>query len=187
MGTSNFKPMEYGLPLIVGGIYSAEFIEQLKADYLDEYGDTAAERIAYDTAAEMSREAYEDAETLAENFDYDNGLEYYEIKVEGGYYEGFQFYVSGKYFDDYTEMDNEDAHYYFGKCRSQALRAAKTELRKIERWLWKICEENCFEALGVVAHFSNGETWYGKAEKPKRKRSAKKAERPVAMAAETIA
>lgn len=186
MGTSNFKSMEYGLPLIVGGIYSAEFIEQLKADYLDEYGDTAAERIAYDIAAEMSREAYEDAETLAENFDYDNGLEYYEIKVEGGYYEGFQFCVNGKYFDDYNEMDNEDAHYYFGKCRSQALRAAEVELRKIERWLWKICEDYGYEALCVAARFSNGETWYTKTEKPKRKRAAR-TEKTARVAAENIA
>lgn len=74
MSTSNFKPMNYELPLIVGGIGENE-----EENYWD----------------------WEVAEDLVNS--YNDNLEYYKVGIISGYYVGFQFYVDENnwfYWDD---------------------------------------------------------------------------------------
>ena len=107
------------------------------------------------------------AKELAEEFT--ENLIFHDVTVEGGYYQGFQFYVEEKYtkyfdLDKNSEycIDNDDAHYYFDMCRSKALRAADAEKRKIEKWLNNLAA-NGFEKLVCIARFSNGEAIYKRA------------------------
>lgn len=158
MATSNFKNMKYGLPMVVGGFYDPDFMENMENEYLTEYGEEMTEDELYFILEEDYSEAQRITDILNES------LEYYKVEIISGYYEGFQFFVDGKYFDDYAEeMDNDDAYYYFGKCRSKAVRSAKSELNKINKWLRKINSEyGNFEIIEFAARFSNGETLYRK-------------------------
>lgn len=136
MATANFRPMLYGLPLIVGVIED-------DLDEMDVWMD------------------YENAELLAEQFS--ENLIFHNVTVVGGYYCGFQFYVEEKCsaeFDIDGEspycIDNDDAWYYFNRCRSRALRDADAEKRKIRRWL----ENLDYTRLIVSGRFDNGCTLY---------------------------
>lgn len=140
MSTPNFRDMEYNMPMVCGALNDDE--------------------------TECNIE-FETAEQLAEEFS--NSLTFHDITIESGYYYGFQFWVEekfSKYFDldkssEYC-IDNDDAHYYFDMFRSQALRAADAEKRKIAKWLKKL-QENGFEILVCTAKFNNGEAIYSRA------------------------
>lgn len=157
MSTPNFGDMEYNMPLVCGGLKS--FDEMAKA-YEEETGEEYSEGL-YEW--DLQDEA-EKAERLAEEFT--ENLQFHDVTIESGYYYGFQFWVEekySKYFDldkssEYC-IDNEDAHYYFDMFRSQALRAADAEKRKISKWLEKLQDEG-FEILVCTAKFSNGEAIY---------------------------
>jgi len=160
MSTANFRTMEYDLPMVVGGIYDDDFVEQLKADYLAEIGEEITEKLLEVELRYFAEEDFTEAAELAENLN--ENLEYYKIEVIGGHYVGFQFYVRGRIFDDYEEMDNDDAHYYFDMCRSRALRAERAEMRKIEKWLRKIASEYKYDMIECIGRFGNGEAKYRK-------------------------
>lgn len=139
MSTANFKPMEYNMPMICGGLTNDEIDCQVD---------------------------FELAEQLAENFS--QGLTFHRITIESGYYYGFQFWVEETYstkfdLDKSSEycIDNDEAHYYFDMFRSQALRAANVEKRKITKWLESLQDEG-FDILMCIARFSNGEAQYSK-------------------------
>lgn len=118
-------------------------------DYYDEWE-------AQDTCATIQKEL--------ENIN--NDLIFHKIELRSGYYSGVQFYCETKDFDEdkngELDLDNEDAHYYYDMCRSQARRKYKTEINKINKLLKKLGKEYGFDAYGVSARFSNGETWYTK-------------------------
>ena len=56
-------------------------------------------------------------------------------------------------------IDNEDAHYYFDMIRSQALRKADAEKRKIKKWLLNMRNQG-FNLVHMTGMFSNGEATY---------------------------
>ena len=118
-------------------------------DYYDEW-------VAQDTCATIQKEL--------ENIN--NDLIFHKIELKDGYYSGVQFYCGTKDFDEdkngELDLDNDDAHYYYDMCRSQARRKYKTEINKINKLLKKLGTEYGFDAYGVSARFSNGETWYTK-------------------------
>lgn len=136
MSCPNFKQMEYGMPLVCGGLSN-------DADYWD----------------------FEEAVEIAKRFT--DGLTFHTVTIEGGYYYGFQFIVDEAFshsFDLDKEsvycISNEEAHDYFGMCRSEALRKADAEKRKIRKWLESFENENGYEILVRTAMFSNGEAIY---------------------------
>lgn len=98
--------------------------------------------------------------------DINNDLIFHKIELRSGYYSGVQFYCETKDFDEdkdgELDIDNYDAHYYYDMYRSQARRKYKTEINKINKLLKKLGKEFGFDAYGVSARFSNGETWYCK-------------------------
>lgn len=161
MSTANFRSMEYGLPMVIGGTYDSDFVESLKREHFIEFEEEMTDKEINTELEFYAEEALNEAEEMVENFN--DSLEYFNVEVISGYYYGFQFYVSGKYFDNYAEeMDNEDAHYYFDKCRSQAVRAAESELRKISKWLRKIQKQYGYDMIECIGRFSNGEALYRK-------------------------
>ena len=160
MATANFKRMEYGMPLVTGGMND---FEEMKSAYEQEYGEEYTE-FMYEMDIE---EEFNYAKELAEEFT--ENLIFHDVTVKSGYYQGFQFYVEEKY-TKYFDLDknseycieNDDAHYYFDMCRSKALRAADAEKRKIEKWLNNLAA-NGFEKLVCIARCSNGEAIYKRA------------------------
>lgn len=159
MGTSNFKPMEYGMPMVCGGM---EDFEDLAEKYMAEFGEELTEGAYYGYLEDEAENAQRIAEDFTEN------LKFHNVTIEGGYYVGFQFYVTEKFgnrFDldrdsEYC-IDNDDAHYYFDMCRSAAIRAADAEKRKIRRWLENLTNRG-YSMLECAAHFSNGYAYYRK-------------------------
>jgi hypothetical protein len=93
-------------------------------------------------------------------------LIFHKIELKDGYYSGVQFYCETKDFDEdkdgELDIDNDEAHYYYDMCRSQARRKYKSEINKINKILKKIARNYEFDAYGISARFSNGETWYTK-------------------------
>ena len=159
MSTANFKPMKYGMPMVCSDL---DFDEQ-KKQYEEETGEEYTEYHYYDDLDYM----FEDAAQLAENFT--ENLRFHKVTVESGYYFGFQFYVSEKYEDEFDLnadsrycIDNDDARYYFDMYRSQVLRAADAEKRRIEKWLESLNGTNGMYILVCTGRFSSGEATYGR-------------------------
>lgn len=157
MSTANFRSMEYGMPMVCGGMFD---YDEMAKGYKEETGEEYSE----DLFEWELQDEYKRAERLAQLFT--ENLMFHDVTIESGYYQGFQFYVEEKYsnyfdLDKKSEycIDNEDAHYYFDMCRSKAIRAADTEKRKIARWLESLVNED-FDILVCVARFSNGEAAY---------------------------
>lgn len=98
-------------------------------------------------------------QTVAERLNKE--LDFFKVTVESGYYSGLQFFVDSDK-DSPEEMDNEDCQYYFGKCRSKAIRACNSEIRRINKWLVKQGEELGLTELICIGVFSNGEAVYSK-------------------------
>ena len=154
MGAPNFEPMNYDMPLICGRTYG-----QMYSDLADDGEEVTNEDIFF-----YEDKLFEDAEDLAENM---NGmLTFHKITVIGGRYDSFQFQVEEIYSgmfdldrDSRDCIDNEDAHYYFDMCRSQALLAADAEKRKIRKWLNNLTTIG-FNKVECSNFFSNGEAEY---------------------------
>lgn len=160
MSCPNFRPMLYGMPLVCACL---EDFNDMAAEYEKETGEEF-DQFLYEM--EMQEEA-DEAKRLAEDFT--ENLRFHDVTVISGYYNGVQFFVEEKnsaVFDLDKDskycIDNEDAHYYYGECRSKVIRAADAEKRKIRRWLENL-KSNGYEILAVTARFSNGETLYGRA------------------------
>ena len=106
--------------------------------------------------------AYDDAQAIERELrDINHDLMFHEIKLQGGYYYGAQFYVEVNH--DLTEdkdYTNDDCHYYFDCCRSVAYRKYGAEIRKINRKLDALAKKFGFQEYVCVAKFSNGEAVY---------------------------
>lgn len=155
MSCPNFATMKYDMPLICGKTFA-----QMAEEYNREFGEELTDEVFY---AEERFQA-EDAERLAEEFT--RSLEFHNVTVESGHYCSFQFFVEEKY-SNYFDLDknsrccidNDDAHYYFDMFRSQALRKADAEKRKIKKWLLSMKNQG-FNLVHMTGMFSNGETTY---------------------------
>lgn len=143
MSTRNFEEVNFGLPLIVGGVHGEDEIE----DQLE----------------------CEDMEWSAEQIN--DQLEFYEVEVKGGYYVGAQYQVEyrdsvGQYLtteEDIWYMQVQEFEDIFGDdCTiKQAIEKLRDELEDLERWL-KEQKENGMIELACVGVFSNGEAVYNK-------------------------
>ena len=161
MSTSNFIQMPSGLPLVCGGL---EDYEECRDRYEYETGEAYTEDLHEEL---MELDAF-DAASLAAAFS--ENLVYHRVTVKPGYYMGFQFYVEERYAECFDLdpdsrycIDNTDAHYYFDCCRSDAIRNAHREKRKIAKWLEKIAENNGYVILIASDLLSNGSRIYTRA------------------------
>lgn len=175
MSTANFKSMK-DFPLIVAKDEYCKVCPECgctqasDAAKCDECGcDLSEVDSVYDewTMNDIMRNMETKAKELNEY------LTFYTVSVESGYYSGIQFYVDEKYCNVDT-WDNEDARMEVGMCRSKMLRKYKSEGNWLRRALQKAKAELGLMELGVVAHFSNGETMYTEIKPDMPKRAALK-------------
>ena len=96
--------------------------------------------------------------------EFNDGLLFHTVKLRSGYYSGMQFYVQKDYALEAEDFDNDDCHYYFGCCRSEAYRKYAAEVKKVTKELNRLAKEYGFTELVSVARFSNGEAIYEKAD-----------------------
>ena len=104
-----------------------------------------------------------DAERLAERINKE--LTFYKIKIGCGYYYGIQTLIHGtnwyNYYNNVEDMDNDACKYYFGMCRSKAIRKYKAEINRINKKLLPLFEKELgFDRIRCIGIFSNGEAIY---------------------------
>jgi len=139
MATANFGTMKYDMPLIVGG-----FFDENDPDW--------------------EWHSYEEAECIKEDLaDFNDTLKHFEVGIESGYYDGFQFTVkqTDEYWDyeDIPTMTDEDADYYYGGTVENIRKEFEQDLKNIKNYLYEL-KANGFMELAKVAQFSNGEAMY---------------------------
>lgn len=134
MSTANFGTPNFNLPIIAIGMGDDE---------------------------DQNYWAYEDAE--AELKEFNNGLDYFEVYLESGYYQGAMYNVkeTNDYidYDQIDDFDDEDIDYYFGDTKANVKKGIAQELEKIKKFLTEKKDEGALELI-KVAQFSNGEAFY---------------------------
>ena len=107
-------------------------------------------------------DTYRQAEWLAESINKE--LTFYEIRIKCGYYDGIQTFVGQTdwdYYNNIEDMDNDACQYYFGMCRSKAIRKHNAEVNRINKKLLPLFEKKLgFDHIRCVGVFSNGEAIY---------------------------
>lgn len=138
------------------------------------------------TSLEDAKEVYDEA---SDQFQYEHvtdamkklnkGYTFHELTVKSGHYSGSQFYVEEKFhgYKSLEDINNEDANYYYGMCRSKLLRKYNAEVRRVRKDMEELAKDNGYEKYYLTARFSNGECIYTKAEafRNKDKKEAKAA------------
>ena len=139
MATANFGTMKYDMPLIVGG-----FRDENDPDW--------------------EWHNYEEVECIKEDLaDFNDTLKHFEVGIESGYYDGFQFTVeqTDEYWDyeDLPTMTDDDADYYYGDTVENIRKEFEQDSKNIKEYLYNL-KANGFIELIKVAQFSNGEAMY---------------------------
>ena len=109
---------------------------------------------------------YEIAEEEAKNILDEYFLQFFNIKLVSGYYDGIQAIIESK--NEYLTADdicagdfsNEDSKYFWNDCRSVTLRKIKSEIRRINKEILPRLRDYGFKKFGRVCRFSNGECVY---------------------------
>ena len=95
--------------------------------------------------------------------DFNDTLKHFEVGIESGYYDGFQFTVeqTDEYWDyeDLPTMTDDDADYYYGDTVENIRKEFEQDLKNIKEYLYNL-KANGFMELAKVAQFSNGEAMY---------------------------
>lgn len=139
MATCNFGTMKYDMPLIVGGFYD-------------------------ENDPDWEWHNCEEVECIKEDqADFNDALKHFELGIEAGYYDGYQFTVkqSDEYWDyeDLPTMTDDDADYYYGDTVENIRKEFEQDLKNIKEYLYNL-KANGFMELAKVAQFSNGEAFY---------------------------
>ena len=139
MATANFGTMKYDMPLIVGGFYD-------------------------ENDPDCEWQSYEEVKCIKEDLaDFNDTLKHFEVGIESGYYDGFQFTVkqTDEYWDyeDLPTMTDDDADYYYGDTVENIRKEFEQDLKNIKEYLYNL-KDNGFKELIKVAQFSNGEAMY---------------------------
>lgn len=134
MATANFGRPNFELPIIAIGMHDDE-----------------------------DQNYWEFEDTEAELKEFNNGLDYFEVYLESGYYQGAMFNVEAtNYYVDYDQIDDLDDYdmdYYFGDTKDNVKKGIAKELEKIKKYLAEKKECGALELI-KVAQFSNGEAFY---------------------------
>lgn len=139
MATANFGTMKYDMPLIVGGFYD-------------------------ENDPDWEWHNVEEIECIKEDLaDFNDTLKHFEVGIEAGYYDGYQFTVkqTDEYWDyeDIPTMTDDDADYYYGDTAENIRKEFEQDLKNTKNYLYEL-KANGFMELAKVAQFSNGEAFY---------------------------
>lgn len=158
MGTCNYKSQnDFDLYTIEYSSPTQEEIENFMIATGEMFDEDFDSELFY-------HDIYREAKQLAARLT--NELIFHEIGIGFGYYDGLQTFVKTcdwNYYDDVEDMDNDACKYYFGMCRSKAIRKYKSEINKINKKLLPLFKkELCFNHIKCIGVFSNGEAIYEK-------------------------
>lgn len=156
MGTCNYTSQDDFDLYITEYEVSEEYIKEYEEINECEFDEEWDSQIFYE-------DMYREAERLANKLNEE--LMFYQIEIRSGYYCGLQTIIKGTDWNDYyfeiEDIDNEDSHYYFDMCRSQAIRKHQAEINKINRKLLPLFEKELgFDHIRCIGVFSNGEAVY---------------------------
>lgn len=167
MATANFYPMLYGMPMVCGGTVAQRYkaIEEMFGMSVE---DIEAEGWLDTALYIVDEDECKYAQELADEIN--KSLVFHKITLDPGYYDSFQFWVAEQYADwfdlDKTSthcISNEDAHEYYGMCRSAVLRKADAEKRRIRNWLYSLRDKG-FNVVVCTGRFSDGSATYSVAD-----------------------
>ena len=91
-------------------------------------------------------------------------LQYHEIVLKDGYYTGVQLFVNETN-ENPHDLDNEDTHYYYGMCRSKAIKEYEADIQRTKKLMEMIAKELHFMRLRCIGIFSNSEAVYHREKK----------------------
>ena len=101
---------------------------------------------------------YKDLKDFIADFFKPLNLIFFRPELSPCYYKGAQIFF--EVVGNPNEMSNDETQYWFGMCRSKAIRAYKSEINKINRKIDKLVECSFWMKLSAVSRFSNGECVY---------------------------
>lgn len=161
MSTPNFCEMNFDMPMICLGMN--DDMERLARGMFDIEED---EEVGIYDYYEATSIFFDSVKGILEKLN--DTLKFHTVSIEDGHYEGYQLWVDETHsnlFDlDKNSLDcisNDEAQYYFGMCRSDAIRRATSEKRRIGNWLLKIAKkEKYLHHIVCSERFSNGEAIY---------------------------
>lgn len=162
MSTPNFnqtKLNKFELPLIVGGM--GNDFETRKNEFESENGDEYTEN-------QYFTETSFEAEMLSEDLKtFNNGLKHFELTIEPGYYQGWQYDINEiDGYNDYEsiqDIDDENADYYYGVSAKEIKAEFDNELEQIREYLKSEINSPYRIKLNCMGIFSNGEAIYKEA------------------------
>ena len=157
MGTANFITQDRF------DLYVTDYEAPSKEDLIEQgYTDEEAEN--YDCSLDLEI-FYDDIQS---EFEYVSKalekklrkpLQHHEIVLKGGYYTGVQLFVNETN-ENPHDLDNENTHYYYGMCRSKAIKEYEADIQRARKLMEMIAKELHFMRLGCIGVFSNGEAVY---------------------------
>lgn len=157
MGTANFITQDRF------DLYVTDYEAPSKQDLIEQgYADEEAEN--YDCSLDLEM-FYDDIQS---EFEYVSKalakklrkpLQYHEIVLKSGYYAGVQLFVN-EINENPHNLGNEDTHYYYGMCRSKAIKEYEADIQRARKLMEMIAKELHFVRLGCIGIFSNGEAVY---------------------------
>lgn len=133
MSTPNFGTPNYNLPIVACGM-----------------------------KREMDEFEYEEVQEEIDRFNRE--LNHFEVRLDSGYYQGAMLNVSqtNNYwnYEDIDEIEDYDAHYYFGMSAKEVKAEIKSEMEKVKEFFETMAKSENFVKLYKFAQFSNGEAIY---------------------------
>lgn len=155
MGTCNYKSQSKFDLYVTTYEVDKEYIRQYEEENGYKFDEEFDRQIFY-------KNIYMEAEQLADKFNEE--LMFYQIKISSGYYDGLQTFVEQtdwNYYNNVEDMDNDACRYYFGMCRSIAIRKHNAEVNRINKKLLPLFKKELgFDHIKCIGVFSNGEAIY---------------------------
>ena len=159
MGTCNFWTMD-DFDLVVmddekmlNVFLGEEFFEERKAE-IEDYDPMGDIELAWELFKE-------DIDPLVD--DLNDKLEWYNIGIKSGYYDGVQFYIDTEWLP-IEEWDDDDCYGEFGCDKESTIEGIANEKKAINDFLDTMVKDYGFERIRCVGTFNSGEAVYEKVE-----------------------
>lgn len=158
MSTANFEPMNFDMPLIVGGMGN-DFEERKKAWEAENDGE-------YTEDTYYSELDWEVEDLNEEVKEWNKELSFFSIEIKSGYYQGWQWQINWEDpYLDYEQImsdedfDEDDSDYFYGDTVKNVREQVEKEKKMCEDYLLSL-KDRGYLNLYKYAQFSNGEAIY---------------------------
>lgn len=169
MSTPNFKTQPIFPLYATNNFLTYPYVIDDNDDFItDENGEYV---IDYDAEPYFNNSYFDECVEFTER-EINSQLSFFRVDFEDGHYTGVQTYINPKYPNDFDTLDwlhnpqyydNSDLYRQFGYNTYVLKRKINKEIKLITRDLLPhLAHSYGFDRLGIVAQFSNGETFYEK-------------------------